>query len=76
MMFNKPNATVKQRNATSNGAYKTSGMGVVKGNPKKCLRCKRRIRRGEAWTKHTSPADPQYGRYSIIVHDRCKGAGR
>lgn len=51
-------------------------IGVAKGNPKRCLICIRKIKHGEAWTKHTSPADPQFGAYSIIVHDRCNDARR
>ncbi len=50
------------------------GIGVVKGNPKRCLFCLEPIRKEEAWTKHTSPPDPQFGAYSIIVHDRCQSA--
>lgn len=52
------------------------GIGVVKGNPKRCLICMREIKNGEAWTKHTSPADPQFGAYSVIVHDHCHSAER
>ena len=47
------------------------GVGIVKGNPKRCLRCLNPIRRGEAWTKQTSPD----GAYSIIVHDHCNKQG-
>lgn len=50
------------------------GVGIVKGNPRRCLICRQRIRRGEAWVKHTSPTDPELGAYSIIIHDRCNGA--
>ena len=53
------------------GAFTTFGRGIVKGNPTRCLKCRKPIRAGEAWTKHTSAPDPEFGRYSIIVHARC-----
>jgi hypothetical protein len=45
------------------------GSGIVKGNPKLCLHCLKPIRKGEAWTKHTS----RDREYSVIVHDNCNG---
>jgi hypothetical protein len=51
------------------------GTGVVQGNPKRCLFCRKPIRKGETWAKHTSPADPELGSYSIIIHSRCDGKG-
>ncbi len=70
-------ATKKQvvHDLTANPIMEFSS-GVVKGNPKRCLRCGKPIRKRETWTKHTSPADPVYGRYSVIVHTRCNGAKR
>ncbi len=49
------------------------GTGIVKGNPKRCLVCHKPICEGEAWTKHTSPPDPQFGSYSFIIHAHCNG---
>ncbi len=49
------------------------GRGVVKGNPRKCLKCRKTIKRGEAWIKHTSAPDPVFGRYSTIRHAHCEG---
>lgn len=54
------------------GAFTSYGRGIVAGNPKFCLKCHKPIRAGDAWTKHTSAADPEFGRYSIIVHARCQ----
>jgi hypothetical protein len=47
------------------------GVGIVKGNPRRCLFCLKPIGKGEAWTKHTS-RDLEY---TVIVHDRCNGKG-
>jgi hypothetical protein len=53
-------------------ALETHGRGIVKGNPKLCLKCQKPIRNGDAWTKRTAIADPEFGTYSIIVHARCE----
>ncbi len=70
-------ATTKRANDTPRAAPAQAimqyGTGVVKGNPKRCLACHKPIRRGEPWTKHTSPPDPQFGSYSFIIHTRCNG---
>jgi len=42
-------------------AYTQYGVGVVRGNPKRCLHCRRAIRKGEAWTKQTAAPDSQFG---------------
>lgn len=47
------------------------GVGIVKGNPTRCLKCRQPIREGEAWTKYTSLPEPDSCVYSIIVHDAC-----
>jgi len=54
--------------------YTAFGVGVVKGNPRKCIKCGERIKRGEHWRKDTSAADPKHGRYSVIQHATCAGA--
>jgi hypothetical protein len=46
----------------------TYGAGVAKGNPKRCLKCGQVLKKDEAWRKYTSADDPEYGRYSVIVH--------
>ncbi len=58
----------------SQAPYISFGVGIVKGNPKRCLHCGKPIRKGEPWRKATSAADPEYGRYSVIVHSGCDGA--
>ncbi|MBM3130955.1 MAG: hypothetical protein FJ009_20295 [Chloroflexi bacterium] len=54
-------------------AFTTFGVGVVKGNPKKCIKCRKPIKRGEHWRKDTSAPDPKLGRYSVIQHATCEG---
>ncbi|MBM3130605.1 MAG: hypothetical protein FJ009_18495 [Chloroflexi bacterium] len=66
----------KSRNAidTTRAAFTTFGVGVVKGNPRKCIKCRKPIKRGESWRKDTSAADPPLGvRYSVIQHAHCEG---
>ncbi len=53
-------------------SYTQFGVGIVKGNPKLCLRCRKPIEKDDDWTKHVSAEDPDYGRYSVIVHSRCE----
>lgn len=57
-------------------ALTTRGRGIAKGNPKRCLVCATPIRENDAWVKLTSPNDPQYGSYSVIVHETCNRATR
>jgi len=51
--------------------YTQFGMGVVKGNPKKCLFCRKPILKDDTWVMDTSATDPKYGAYSVIIHSRC-----
>jgi len=44
------------------------GKGIVKGNPRRCLICRKPIRRIDAWVKHTSAADSRQGAISVILH--------
>lgn len=39
--------------------------------PTRCLQCHQTFKAGEVWRRMTSPADPQYGRYSVGVHSKC-----
>jgi len=55
-------------------AYTTFGVGVVKGNPRKCIKCGERIMRGDSWRKDTSATDSKCKRYSVIRHSRREGA--
>ncbi len=54
--------------------YTQFGRGIGKGNPTICLQCKKPIRKNDAWLLITSPRDPEYGAYSVIVHAHCNGA--
>jgi hypothetical protein len=67
---------MRKRNAidTTHAAFTTFGVGVVKGNPKKCIKFRKPIKRGEHWRKDTSATDPTLGvRYSVIQHANCEG---
>ena len=67
---------MKKQNAidATRAAFTTFGVGVVKGNPKKCIKCRKPIRRGEHWRKDTSAADSTLRvRYSVIRHANCEG---
>lgn len=70
-MLKQPNPERMKTNPPIGGAVTNYGRGIEKGNPKICLICLKPIRAGEAWEKHTSAADPEFGRYSVIVHARC-----
>jgi hypothetical protein len=54
--------------------FTTFGVGIKRGNPRKCIKCRKPIKRGESWRKDTSAADPTLGvRYSVIQHANCEG---
>lgn len=52
------------------------GVGIVEGNPKRCLICQKEIRNGDRWIKYTSPSEPDLPAYSIIVHEFCERKAR
>ncbi len=39
--------------------------------PKRCLHCHQPFKAGEAWRRYTSPPDPQFGAYSVGIHEKC-----
>jgi hypothetical protein len=49
-------------------AYTIFGRGIKRDNPKKCLRCGKRIQRADAWETNWSAQDPKMGRYATIKH--------
>lgn len=51
--------------------YMQFGVGIVKGNPKKCWFCQKPIRKDDTWVKDTSAPEPKFGAYSVIIHSRC-----
>ena len=63
----KPQPHLRRRTRRVNSLTQL-GRGIVPGNPKRCLHCRKPIRRGEAWVKQTSPDRA----YSVIRHARCK----
>lgn len=66
-----PNTKQMTNDVRTINKFTTHGRGIVKGNPTRCLKCRKPIRAGDAWTKYTSAPDPEFGRYSIIIHARC-----
>jgi hypothetical protein len=69
----------KRKNASTLGemanryGYAIFGRGVVKGNPERCLHCRKPIQAGDEWTLTVSPTDPKHGAYTTIAHVRCNG---
>ena len=45
--------------------------GPSRKGPKRCLHCHKPFKKGETWQRHTSPADPEYGAYTIGIHTEC-----
>ncbi len=39
--------------------------------PKRCLHCHKTFKPGEAWRRYTSPPDPEFGQYSVGIHETC-----
>jgi hypothetical protein len=39
--------------------------------PSQCIHCHRLFVEGELWLRVTAPPDPEFGTYSIGVHDGC-----
>jgi hypothetical protein len=70
-----PHQREAARQAATQGS-KVHGVGRRPGNPRLCFRCLQPIGELDPWTQYTSPADPpEYAVYSIILHQRCDGAG-
>jgi hypothetical protein len=46
-------------------------VGLDPRGPKRCLRCQRMFKPDEVWRRMTSAADPQYGRYTVAIHNKC-----
>ncbi len=55
--------------------YTTFGLGVKKGNPRKCLACGQPIKRGETWRRDAGPEDPKSKERIVTIHHspRCPG---
>ena len=71
-MLKESNNKARNKDLQISDVVTTYGRGIVAGNPKLCLKCRKPIRSGEAWIKHTSALDPKFGRYSVIFHARCE----
>ncbi len=48
-------------------------VGPSSDGPRICINCHKPFAKGEAWTRMTSPADPEFGSYAIGIHCRCLG---
>jgi|GEM_PF-712634 len=65
-------AMLKKGIDATSASYSRYGVGIHKGNPRKCIDCGQSIKVGEAWTRDASAADSEYGRIVIIRHSpRC-----
>ncbi len=57
--------------------YTRHGVGLQRGNPRKCIECGEPIKDGETWERSASAADPKCGRIVIIKHSpRCPDEGK
>lgn len=64
-------ALIAARRTRGKNHHPLRGVGIQRGNPPKCFVCRKRIGAQQAWTKYTSPAEPEGGRYSFLVHEGC-----
>ncbi len=60
---------LSQKRAAQGQDRRVKGKGIKKGNPAKCLYCRKPIGKEDRWTKYTS----RDNEYSIIVHAECNG---
>ncbi len=44
--------------------------------PANCFKCGQPFKKGEAWRRLTSPADPELGAYVMGIHQQCPRANR
>lgn len=73
--MNTTNANVRAKgtlDATKDGTMQLL-VGPMPKGPKRCIKCGKEFKNGEAWRRLTSNADTQYGRYSIGMHEKCVG---
>lgn len=56
---------------TPNGGTTQLCVGPMPRGPKRCIRCRKEFKNGEAWKRVTAPYDPKYGTYSIGIHVKC-----
>jgi len=59
----------------SRAPYTQYGIGIKRGNPKRCFSCGEPIKHGDSWRMDGSEADPKLGRYITIQHvPKCPDA--
>ncbi len=46
-------------------------VGPLPKGPKRCFKCGKPFKLGEAWRRYTSPPDKEFGSYSIGIHEAC-----
>ncbi len=68
--------TKKDRKVGETSASGIPMVGPSPKGPKRCLYCGQPFKPGECWHRHTSPPDPDYGTYSVGIHDRCANRSR
>lgn len=56
---------------TPNGKTTQLFIGPMPRGPKRCIKCGKEFKNGEAWRRVTSPDDPKFGTYSIGIHEKC-----
>lgn len=68
-----PNGKNKGRlDATKTGTMQLL-VGPMPKGPRRCIKCGKEFKNGEAWRRYTSPPDPEFGSYSVGVHEKCNG---
>ena len=63
----KPQAVTRVPNGGSIELF----VGPQPRGPKRCLKCGKEIKNGQVWRRYTSPPDPEFGSYSVAVHEAC-----
>ncbi len=65
-----PQSKPEGRTVTAQGGMVLM-IGPSPKGPKRCLHCGQPFKPGEAWRRYTSPSDPQFGAYSVGIHETC-----
>ena len=49
-------------------------LGPDEQGPERCIHCHGLFGEGDVWRRITAPPDPEFGTYSVGVHDACAAA--
>ncbi len=63
----------KAKNKLSNKGKVENRVGPSPDGPKLCMHCHKPFAKGEAWQRLTSPPDPEFGSYTVGIHEKCLG---